>query len=81
MLVIIGAAVFSSDADVERFSTDFAMNYPVIYGSFDLMDKYGRISSFPTTIVIDQKGAIVGTFVGSRTREQFEETLKPLLAE
>jgi thiol-disulfide isomerase/thioredoxin len=80
-LVVIGAAVFSSDQDVELFYRDFAINYPVISGSYDLMDKYGRVSAFPTTIVIDQKGDIVGTLVGSRTRDQFEEILKPLLAD
>jgi len=80
-LVVIGAAVFSSDQAVELFYKDFAINYPVIYGSYDLMEKYGRVSAFPTTIVIDQKGDIVGTLVGSRTRDQFEEILKPLLAD
>ena len=80
-LVVIGAAVFSTEGAVERFYKDLAMNYPVIYGSFDLMDKYGKISAFPTTILIDRKGAIADTLVGSRTREQFEELLKPLLAQ
>jgi len=80
-LVVIGAAVFSSEQAVELFSGDFAINYPVIYGSYDLMGKYGRVSAFPTTIVIDRKGAIVDRLVGSRTREEFEEILKPLLAD
>jgi cytochrome c biogenesis protein CcmG, thiol:disulfide interchange protein DsbE len=80
-LVVIGAAAFSSNEAVELFSRDFSINYPVIYGSYDLMDKYGRISAFPTTIVIDKKGVIVDRLVGARTREQFESILKPLLAE
>jgi thiol-disulfide isomerase/thioredoxin len=80
-LVIIGAAVFSSDQAVDLFYRDFSMNYPVISGSYDLMDKYGRISAFPTTILIDRKGAIVDGLVGSGTKEQFEAMLKPLLAE
>jgi thiol-disulfide isomerase/thioredoxin len=80
-LVIIGAAVFSSDEAVDLFYRDFSMNYPVISGSYDLMDKYGRISAFPTTILIDRKGAIVSTLVGAGTKEQFEAMLKPLLAE
>jgi thiol-disulfide isomerase/thioredoxin len=80
-LVIIGAAVFSAEQAIELFYRDFSMNYPVIYGSYDLMDKYGKISAFPTTILIDRKGMIAGTFVGSRTKEQFEEALKPLLAQ
>jgi cytochrome c biogenesis protein CcmG/thiol:disulfide interchange protein DsbE len=80
-LVIIGAAVFSSNDIVERFYNDFTINYPVFYGSFDLMDKYGQVSSFPTTILIDREGAIAGRVVGARTRDQYEEMLKPLFAE
>jgi cytochrome c biogenesis protein CcmG, thiol:disulfide interchange protein DsbE len=80
-LVIVGAAVFSSDDAVDLFYTDFSINYPVIHGSYDLMDKYGRISVFPTTIVIDRKGVIAARLVGSGTTEQFETALKPLLAE
>jgi thiol-disulfide isomerase/thioredoxin len=80
-LVIIGAAVFSSNAAVQLFYQDFSMNYPVIFGSYDLMDKYGRISAFPTTILIDKKGVIVSRLVGAGTREQFETILGPLLSE
>jgi hypothetical protein len=52
----------------------------VIHGSFDLMDEYGRISAFPTTILIDRKGVIAARLVGSGTKEQFEAMLKPILA-
>jgi thiol-disulfide isomerase/thioredoxin len=80
-LVIIGATVFSPEAAVEKFYKDYRINYPVIWGSYDLMDKYGKVSVFPTTIIIDRNGVIADTVRGSRTREQFEAMLKPLLAE
>ena len=80
-LVIVGAAVFSSDDAVDLFYRDFSINYPVISGSYDLMDKYGRISVFPTTILIDTHGVIAARLVGAGTTEQFETALKPLLAE
>jgi hypothetical protein len=60
---------------------DYKINYPVIWGSYDLMDKYGKVSVFPTTILIDKKGLIAGTVRGSRIGDQFEAMLKPLLAE
>jgi cytochrome c biogenesis protein CcmG, thiol:disulfide interchange protein DsbE len=80
-LVIIGATVFSPDAAVEKFYRDYSMNYPVIWGSYDLMEKYGKVRVFPTTIIINKKGAIAGTVIGSRTKDQYEEMLKPLLTE
>jgi cytochrome c biogenesis protein CcmG, thiol:disulfide interchange protein DsbE len=78
-LVVIGAAVFSSDASVERFYKDYRINYPMIWGSYDLMDKYGKVSAIPTTIIIDRKGRIAERVVGSRTREQYEQMVRPLL--
>ncbi len=80
-LQIIGAAVFSTEADVREFYSSQAINYPVIRGSYDLMEKYGKISAVPTTILIDKKGEIVASVVGSRTAAQYEELLKPLFAE
>jgi thiol-disulfide isomerase/thioredoxin len=80
-LLIIGAAVFSTEASVQQFYKDYKMNYPVIWGSFDLMEKYGKISAFPTTVVINKKGEIVSTVVGSRTKDQYEDMVKPLLSE
>ena len=79
-LVIIGATVFSAEAPVEQFYKDYKINYPVIWGSFDLMDKYGKVSVFPTTVIIDRNGFIADTVRGARTREQFEAMVKPLLA-
>ena len=80
-LAVIGAAVFSSDAAVEQFYKEYRMNYPVIYGSFDLMEKYGKVYAFPTTIIINKKGVITAAIVGSRSRALYEEMLKPLLSE
>ncbi len=80
-LVVIGATMFSAEAPVEQFYKDYKINYPVIWGSYDLMYKYGKISAFPTTILIDKKGLIAGTVVGSRRGDQFEAMLKPLLAQ
>jgi cytochrome c biogenesis protein CcmG, thiol:disulfide interchange protein DsbE len=80
-IVIIGAAVFSSYASVEQFSKDYAINYPLIWGSYELMEKYGQVSAVPTTIIIDRKGRIAERVVGSRSREQYEQMLRPLLDE
>ena len=79
-VAVIGASVFCSELDTEKFYKDFRINYPVIYGSFDLMEKYGKVSAVPTTFIINKKGEIAATVVGTRTRDQYEEMIRPLLA-
>ena len=80
-LEIVGAAVFSSEADVGRFYEDYQINYRVFMGSYDLMDKYGQVSAIPTTFLINKRGEIAAKVVGSRSQAQYEELLGPLLAE
>ncbi len=78
-LVVIGVSVLSSDRDTERIYRQYGLTYPVFYGSFELMEKYGRVARIPTTFIIDRNGTIVTEVRGSRTREQFESMLRPLL--
>jgi cytochrome c biogenesis protein CcmG/thiol:disulfide interchange protein DsbE len=80
-LEVIGASVFCSYSDTQNFYKDYGINYPVIFGSYDLMFKYGKVSAIPTTFLISKKGVISFKVVGYRTKEQYEEMLKPLLAE
>ena len=78
-LKIVGAAVFSSEAKVLQFCTDFRINYPVFMGSYELMEEYGKVSAIPTTFIIDKKGRIIDKVIGSRSQAQYEEMLQPLL--
>ncbi len=78
-IVVIGVSVLSSNRDTERLYRQYGLTYPVFYGSFELMEKYGRVARIPTTFIIDRNGTIVAEVRGSRTREQYESMLKPLL--
>ena len=78
-VAVIGVSVFCSESSTEQFYKDYAVNYPMFYGFYMLLDAYGRVRSIPTTFIINQKGEIAVKVVGSRTREQYEELLKPLL--
>ncbi|HVO17743.1 MAG TPA: TlpA disulfide reductase family protein [Anaeromyxobacter sp.] len=78
-VVVIGVSVFSSEHDTRRFCKEYGIDYPVVYGSFDLMEKYDKVAVIPTTFLVDREGAIAAKVVGSRTREQYEEMLEPLL--
>jgi len=78
-LVVVGVSVFCSNTATELFYAEYRINYPMIYGSFELMGKYGKVNAIPTTFVIDQHGVIAARVVGSRTQSEYEAMLKPLL--
>jgi len=79
-LVIIGASVFSTNVATELAYWEYKINYPIIYGSFDLMGRYGKVSSIPTTYLIDKVGRVAARVDGSRTVEEYERMLEPLLS-
>ncbi len=79
-MAVIGASVFSSDHETEKFFKEHGINYPVFYGSYDLMEKYDRVATMPTTFIIDRHGDIAVKVVGARSKEQYEDLIRPLLA-
>jgi len=80
-LEVVGVSVFSYTTTAEQFYKDYQMNYPTIYGSFELMGKYGNVGSIPTTFLIDKQGRIAARVVGARTGDEYEDMIKPLLSE
>jgi peroxiredoxin len=78
-LVVVGVSVFSSETATDLFNAEYKINYPMIYGSYELMEKYGRVRSIPSTFLIDKNGVIAANIVGSRTQAEYEAMLKPLL--
>ncbi|HET6450267.1 MAG TPA: TlpA disulfide reductase family protein [Spirochaetia bacterium] len=79
-VVVIGVSVFCSESSTELFYADYKINYPMIYGSWDMMGQYGKVGAIPTTFLIDRNGTIQQRVVGARTQDQYEALLKPLLA-
>ncbi len=67
--------------NVVPFMKDHGMNYPVVFGTEEVVSAYGGIRGIPTTFVIDKKGYVRGAFEGYRQASVFENLLKQLLAE
>ncbi len=78
-LVVLGASVFSSAAATELFYVEYHLNFPMFYGSYDLMGRYGKVAFIPTTFLIDREGKVAAGIVGTRTQREYEELLKPFL--
>jgi thiol-disulfide isomerase/thioredoxin len=79
-LAVIGVSVFCSNTSTETFYRDYKINYPVIYGFYELMGKYSKVASVPTTFLIDREGRVSARVVGSRTQAEYQQLLQPLLA-
>lgn len=77
---IIGISVDQESAtEVPGFVKDYKINYPVVYGNYEVTQKYGGIRSIPTSFVIDQEGNIVDQHVGLVPKTVFTEKIDSLL--
>jgi peroxiredoxin len=79
-LTIIGISLDTdSKNDVVPFMKEYGINYKVVYGDNDVVQKYGNIQAIPTSFIIDQKGNIVTSFVGLQRIETYKSYLNNLL--
>ena len=60
------------------FFVKYKINYPVVLGTMDVVQKYGGIEGIPTTFIIDKNGNIVDDQVGMLTNGMLEEKFKVL---
>ena len=78
-LAVIGISLDTdSRKDVVPFIKEYGINYKVVYGDNDVVQKYGNIQSIPTTFIIDQKGRIVSSYIGLQRKETFENVIETL---
>ena len=80
-LVILG---ISGDDDAETlraFASEWKINYPLLVGKDDekLLDAYGPLYGYPTSVLVGRTGAVCGRHVGPATKEEFEKEIKALL--
>ena len=64
---------------VAPFVNQNGVNYLSTLTTAAIERDYGPISSIPTTFIIDRQGMIQETFVGSRSRAEFDAVLLPLI--
>ncbi len=79
-LQILGVSLDTgTKSDVIPFMKEHKMNYPVVFGTMEVVRDYGDIQSIPTTFVIDQKGNVVNSFVGYHKKSVFKAEIERLL--
>jgi thiol-disulfide isomerase/thioredoxin len=79
-LVVLGIALDREGAAaVEPVAREEALPYPVLLGSRETANLFGKVEFLPTIFVIDRQGRIVEKMVGYHTFEDLEGRIKPYL--
>lgn len=65
--------------DIIPFMKEYDINYPVVYGTQDVVMDFGNIRAIPTSFIIDQNGNIIDKYVGLVSKEIYETRIKDLL--
>ncbi len=78
ILGIVSPARMNKDA-IRKISAEAGIPYPVLWGDFRTIAKFGNFGVLPTSFVIDRNGKIVDKKGGKGTLEEFEAMIKPHL--
>ncbi len=75
----IGIGLASSPAELCSLAKDLALGYPVLAGTEEVSQAYGKIKYVPTTIIIDRQGNIVRRISQAWPKSALVGLIKPLL--
>jgi len=83
---LIGLTVQSGTAEevVEWMASDpkFEMTYPLVMSTDEIMEAFGPVLAFPTTLLIDKDGTVVKRWIGGAAKksDQIRALLDKMLA-
>jgi peroxiredoxin len=79
--VILGVSGDDDAQTLRTFASEWKINYPVLVGRDEdkLLDAFGPLYGYPTTVLVGRSGAVCGRHVGPATKEEFEQEIKALL--
>lgn len=82
---LIGVTLESGSAeDVAAFAQDPAhvIHYPLVMGNDEIVDTYGPIWGFPTTVLVGPDGKVAKTWIGpgAAKQEQIRKLVEEILA-
>jgi thiol-disulfide isomerase/thioredoxin len=68
-------------ARVRRFARSLKVNYPIVLGTREIKARFSPEETLPLTVVINRDGKISEIISGILLRQEFDEKVKPLLAQ
>jgi peroxiredoxin len=66
-------------SDVQPFIEKNKINYPIVLGTDEVVERYGGIEAIPTTFIVNREGTVVERQVGMLTKDKLEKKIKSLL--
>jgi thiol-disulfide isomerase/thioredoxin len=75
-LVVIGVVLDSTRESVVEFVAKKKINYPVVFGDYDLAAQVGEVEALPTSYLYDPTGKLVSYQQGMVTRSSVETYVK-----
>lgn len=79
-LAIVGVSMDRAGAEkVRRFVEKEGINYTVVMGDEEIVEKFGGFDAIPTTFLIDRQGRIVHRKTGAWPHEEYERLVKQFL--
>ena len=79
--VILGISGDDDPETLRKFAAEWKITYPMIVGRDEekLMDAYGPLYGYPTSVLVGRNGAVCGRHVGAASKEELEREIKALL--
>lgn len=77
--VTIGIGLSSDPTQLRFLVKQLGLDYPVLVGNDQVGKNYGNVEIVPTTFIIDRGGNIAHKILGARSKQDFENLIRPLL--
>lgn len=77
--VTLGIGLGSDPTQLRFLVKQLSLDYPVLVGNDKVAKDYGNVEVVPTTFIIDRQGNIAHKIVGSRSKEDFLQLIRPLM--
>jgi len=75
----IGIGLTSDPRQLRSLTEQLGLGYPVLVGTDQVSQAYGKVEFVPTTFIIDRQGNIVHKIFEPRSKADFVKLIQPLL--
>ena len=75
----IGIGLASTPEELRSLAQQLGLDYPVLAGTDEVSQAYGKVEFVPTTFIIDRQGKIVHKIFEARSKADLIRLIKPLL--